>query len=253
VGDIISERWAELSRNGGRHHSGIAGGFARNRHRGNPNWKPGVSGNPKGRPRRDAKYFGYRSTAEEHGLEDPVLFQHKLMADPKVSLELRATIANNISPYYRPKLGSAPVPQYVETPVDILPPRTIEQATENIAQLALRMAQGEIDFESGNYLIAANKVIIDALQATVIEARLAALEQLRGISPPTATIGGLPPLPGTNIDMHTQTPTIIEGEANGHDRKEPIVPPDNGQGDLSADNGNPHHGPAERVYEPEHE
>jgi hypothetical protein len=33
AGDIISERWAELSRNGGRHHSGIMGRFARNRHR----------------------------------------------------------------------------------------------------------------------------------------------------------------------------------------------------------------------------
>jgi len=30
VGDIISEQWAELSRNGVRHHSGIVGGFARN-------------------------------------------------------------------------------------------------------------------------------------------------------------------------------------------------------------------------------
>jgi hypothetical protein len=27
VGDIISERWARSSRNGGRHHPGIAGGF----------------------------------------------------------------------------------------------------------------------------------------------------------------------------------------------------------------------------------
>jgi hypothetical protein len=32
VGDIISERWAELSRNGGRLHSGIVGGFERNPH-----------------------------------------------------------------------------------------------------------------------------------------------------------------------------------------------------------------------------
>jgi hypothetical protein len=30
VGDIISERWAELSRNGGRLHSGIVGDFGRN-------------------------------------------------------------------------------------------------------------------------------------------------------------------------------------------------------------------------------
>jgi hypothetical protein len=34
VGEIISEWWAELSRNGGRHHSGIMGDIARNRHDG---------------------------------------------------------------------------------------------------------------------------------------------------------------------------------------------------------------------------
>src|SRR5215475_3620980 len=32
VGDIISERWAELSRNGGRHLSGIEGDIERNPH-----------------------------------------------------------------------------------------------------------------------------------------------------------------------------------------------------------------------------
>src|SRR5262250_239174 len=32
VGDIISERWAELSRNGGRHHSGIVGDIDRSPH-----------------------------------------------------------------------------------------------------------------------------------------------------------------------------------------------------------------------------
>ena len=30
LGDIIWERWAELSRNGGRHHSGIEGDIDRN-------------------------------------------------------------------------------------------------------------------------------------------------------------------------------------------------------------------------------
>jgi hypothetical protein len=39
VGDIISERGEELSRNGGRHHSGIVGGFSRNPHASGPRRK----------------------------------------------------------------------------------------------------------------------------------------------------------------------------------------------------------------------
>ena len=63
-------------------------------------WKPGQSGNPNGRlhkypqppPGLSAKgvreFYGmaayrdeYRNIAEAHGLEDPVLYQHKLLLD----------------------------------------------------------------------------------------------------------------------------------------------------------------------------
>jgi hypothetical protein len=55
-----------------------------------------------------------------------------------------------------------------------------------------------------------------------IEARLSALGQARGISPPVASVGGLPPLPGTDIIIHQ--PSVIDG--NGYDPtdKPSIIP-----------------------------
>jgi hypothetical protein len=84
-------------------------------------WKPGQTGNPNGRPRKYPEpppginprdFYGlaayrdeYRNIAEAHGLEDPVLYQHRLMQDDSLPVGLRATIAAAIAPYYRPKLG----------------------------------------------------------------------------------------------------------------------------------------------------
>jgi hypothetical protein len=71
-------------------------------------WKPGLTGNQNGRPRKypepppgvNAKdFYGlaayrdeYRNIAEQHGLEDPVLFQPKLLQDDTPPVGLRATI-----------------------------------------------------------------------------------------------------------------------------------------------------------------
>jgi hypothetical protein len=126
-------------------------------------------------------------------------------------------------------------------------PKTIEDATNNIAQICMLQASGEMDLDTGNILINANKCIIDALQSTIIEARLAALEQARGITPPQATIGGLPPLPGTDIITHNSA-LIIDG--NGHDPdKSPIVP----HGDDASASALPQSdGPPSQEQDPEH-
>ena len=114
-------------------------------------WKPGQCGNPNGRPRKypqpppgvNAKdFYGlaayrdeYRNIAEAHGLEDPVLFQHKLLQDQSISVGLRATIAAAIAPYYRPKLGLQPPPRMVEIQVEVPEFKTVEEA-EQIARAA---------------------------------------------------------------------------------------------------------------------
>jgi hypothetical protein len=87
-------------------------------------WKPGQSGNLNGRPRKyprpaesaDAPHHyeffkaaalrdEYRFLAEQQDLEDPILFQHKLLSDESIPKVARSMIANQIAPYYRPRLG----------------------------------------------------------------------------------------------------------------------------------------------------
>ena len=91
-------------------------------------------------------------------------------------------------------------------------PLTIEQATKNIAYISNLKAQGLIDLDFANSLIADN---------TTVANNLIAEEELKfKISPPetrdqTITItGGLPALPGTTITM-----PMLDGHAtngNGH-------------------------------------
>src|SRR5262249_2125181 len=101
-------------------------------------WKPGQSGNLNGRPRKypappegldyqsGPDYFRscalrdeYRTLAEQQNLEDPVLFQHKLLSDESIPKVARSMIANQIAPYYRPRLGLVSLPKYIETPIEV--------------------------------------------------------------------------------------------------------------------------------------
>ena len=83
-------------------------------------WKSGQTGNPNGRPRKYIdlpedrnenqnarnhyraafKRDDYRNIAAENGLEDPVLYQHKLLADESLPVGLRAQIAAAVAPYW---------------------------------------------------------------------------------------------------------------------------------------------------------
>jgi len=47
-----------------------------------------------------------QEAAEQEGLEDPVLFQHRKLSDEKIDIAVRASITNNISSYYYPKWGT---------------------------------------------------------------------------------------------------------------------------------------------------
>jgi hypothetical protein len=102
-------------------------------------------------------------------------------------------------PYKYGKHGSIPPLRYIDEPIQLPEPITIEQANKNIAYISNLKAQGLIDLDFANSLIADN---------TTIANNLIAEEELRyKISPPETrdtTIrveGGLPSLPGTRIDM----------------------------------------------------
>jgi hypothetical protein len=186
-------------------------------------WKPGQTGNPNGRPRiypADGKYpqppdgvnprdfYGmaayrdeYRNIAEAYGLEDPVLYQHKLLQDGTLPVGLRATIAAAISPYYRPKLGLQSPPRMVEIQVEVPEFKTVEEAKAFLIKITSLVGSGNLSLTTGLDLSALVRNWISAKhQAAELEIKRINASQDTG-SQTIHITGGLPELPGCNITM----------------------------------------------------
>jgi hypothetical protein len=179
-------------------------------------WKPGQSGNLNGRPRKYPKppegmaqndYLDilkrdeYRYTAKEQNLEDPILFQHRLLSDESIPKAARAVIANQIAPYYRPKLGIMELPKYVITPIDIPDFQTIEDAESWLLDLARREAHQEYDSDSVATATERVRGWIQSKRAGIDqEIKRAAQGEVTG-DQLIRIEGGLDPLPGTTITM----------------------------------------------------
>jgi hypothetical protein len=124
-----------------------------------------------------------------------------------VSLKIAAAAA--LAPYAHPKLQSIPTPRFIDNPIDVPDFTSVEVARDFIATVTVRVARGELDFQSGQELVAMAKTWLDAMndQSTL------ELKQINIEGPQDQTIrieGGLPPLPGTHITM-----PILDGH-NGH-------------------------------------
>src|SRR5262245_50906604 len=160
------------------------------------------------RNKRTAEIF---NRLENRGDLDPADLLSSIVTNNQEPKELRIQAAGLLMPYKYGKHGSIPPPRYIDEPIQLPEPTTIEQANKNIAYISSLKAQGLIDLDFANSLIADN---------TTIANNLIAEETLKfKISPPetrdtTITIrGGLDPLPGTNISM----PTLEHGTVtNGH-------------------------------------
>src|SRR5215471_10791490 len=169
-----------------------------------------ATGRPKGsRNKRTAEIF---NRLENRGDLDPADLLSSIVTNNQEPNELRIQAAGLLMPYKYGKHGSIPPPRYIDEPVQLPEPTTIEQANKNIAYISNLKAQGLIDLDFANSLIADN---------TTIANNLIAEEELRyKISPPDqrdTTIrveGGLPALPGTRIDMPL---------ANGHAVSEQLL------------------------------
>src|SRR5262245_42024511 len=154
-------------------------------------------GRPTGAPNKRTNELRYR--LQNRGDVDPADFCSSIVSNPNEPTELKLAAANYLLPYLYSKRGAVATPRYIDEPVQLPEPQTIEQANKNIAYISNLKAQGLIDLDFANSLIADN---------TTIANNLIAEEELKfKISPPetrdtTITItGGLPALPGTRIDM----------------------------------------------------
>ena len=168
------------------------------------------TGRPPGSPNKRTNEL--RRRLQVRGDVDPADYCSSIVSSPNEPTELKLQAANFLLPYLYPKRGAVATPRYIDDPVQLPEPVTIEQANKNIAYISNLKAQGLIDLDFANSLVADN---------TAIANNLIAEEELKfKINPPEqrdTTIritGGLPPLPGTNVTM-----PVLNGHAtngNGH-------------------------------------
>jgi hypothetical protein len=213
-------------------------------------WKPGQSGNINGRPRAayhwdgekivehdttehkiyksaKAQGFGggnggsaakrdeYKYSAEALHLEDPILFQHKLLADDALPIGLRVAIAQNIAPYCHPSIGLVSMPRYVETPIDVPEFQSMEEAEAFLLVLSRRTGAGELPLDTASEITAQISAWIHSrrqgmeLEIKRLNADATAGEQVIRI------VGGLPPLAGCEIIYPELNPSpVIESKAD---------------------------------------
>src|SRR5215813_14561300 len=194
------------------------------------------------RNKRTAEIF---NRLENRGDLDPADLLSSIVTNPQEQQELRIQAAGLLMPYKYGKHGSIPPLRYIDEPVQLPEPQTIEQANKNIAYISNLKAQGLIDLDFANSLIADN---------TTIANNLIAEEELKfKLYPPeqrdtTITItGGLPQLPGCE--------NLIMPQLNGHSVSEQLLaaptdvvpPPEDPPKEFPTPDGHPTPGEAKAI------
>jgi hypothetical protein len=182
-------------------------------------WNGNASGRPKGsRNKRTEEIF---TRLEERGDKDPADLLSEIVSDEKESKELRVQAANFLLPYKYGKCGSIPAARYISEPVTLPKATTLDQANANIALISEMKAQGRIDLDFANSLIADNRAIADNIIAEE-ELKIKISNSPRLAPETTIRIeGGLPhPLPGCDIIMPQ-----LNGELNGKTIDHEPAPP----------------------------
>jgi hypothetical protein len=164
---------------------------------------------------------------KEMGHEEAVLYLSKVVNDPQIEASFRITAAASLAPFQTPKLQALPYPRFVEIPFEV--PTSfahVSEAETFLAKIALTVAAGKLDIQTGQELSAMIKLWIDSQYAR---------EELQfKMFPPeereqTIKIeGGLPVMPG-HEDLIM--PAINGRELNGHALEALPVAPAPGPGD----------------------
>jgi hypothetical protein len=168
-----------------------------------------ATGRPKGsRNKRTEEIF---TRLEERGDTDPADLLSSIVTNEQEAKELRIQAAGLLMPYKYSKCGTAPVQVYIDVPIECPTFERISDAETFLARVAALVAAGQLDIQAGQNLSALATAWLNAqylreeLQIKQINAGAGDHEQIIRIE------GGLPQLPGTNINM----PTLEHG-ANGH-------------------------------------
>ena len=165
-------------------------------------WQKGQSGNPKGGkpgPRKpDARF---RRTApvltllRERNDVDSLDLLSAVVSHPDIEMPTRVAAAVALAPYQHSKCTT----RYISKRVELPNPRTVEEATDQIAQVGGLARLGYIALDVAETVIGHLKAFIEALVASNIEERLAAVEGALKERSPIVEIdvqSDLPSLPG---------------------------------------------------------
>ena len=194
--------------------------------RGSP---PGHTNNPNGRPpgRVNKRTQAVLDLIHERGDTDPLVALSDIVTknqDPSIV----AQAANILAPYVHSKRGTIPAPRFVEEPIEVPQFQSIDHAEDFLALIAQRAGKGELELQSATDICSMVRHWIEAkLAHTNTELKVAAQGNLGD-----ATIrieGGLPQLPGTNINMTNELTLDHNGHVVEHmpepDVVQAVIPP----------------------------
>jgi hypothetical protein len=194
---------------------------------GDGRFKPGHSANPNGRPvgSRNKRDIELLDRLEKRGDRPAVDILSKIANDPNEPKPLRIQAAIGVAPYQTCKLGLVPQPVplvYVAQPVELPHPHAtgIEHTLANIEHISDLRRTGKLDQDTADRLVAEQRILRDGL---IEQAKLVAAQG----GPPHQEIrisGGLPPLPGTDIDMDGSQFDARVARANGFIPPVPVIP-----------------------------
>lgn len=164
-------------------------------------WVAGESGNPAGRKpgARNRRTQEILDLIAGRGDKDPLDFLSEYIKSGQDD-NLKVAAANILAPYKHSKCGATPPLRFIEEPVELPRPMTLEQANANIAYISELKALGKIDLDFANSLIADNRTIADNIIAEE-ELKLKLTAAGGGAEQRILIEGGLPDLPGTDVIM----------------------------------------------------
>jgi hypothetical protein len=161
---------------------------------------PGESGNPNGRPAgaRGKRTKEIIKEIQKLGHKD-CLMRLSEIVHSETDTSLAISAAAHLAPYMHGKMGTIPAPRYVEQTFEVPSFQSIDQAEDYLAEIPQRVARGELDFQSA---LDFSNLVRNWIEAKLAHTATDLKVQAQNSGDATIRIeGGLPQLPGTNINM----------------------------------------------------
>jgi hypothetical protein len=187
--------------------------------------RPGQTNNPAGRPpgRVNRRTQELLDLIHERGDTDPLDALSKIVTanqDPSIV----AQAANILAPYVHSKRGTLPAPRFVDEPITVPDFQSIDQAEDFLAFIAQRAGKGELELQSANDI---SNLVRNWIEAKLAHTNTDLKVQAQNSGDATVRIeGGLPQLPGTNINMSNEL--VANGHTIDHLEADPVqavIPP----------------------------